>query len=519
MANYFVINNKFKPYSFDELIKPYQIYGQAYKEQEALLDDATANEFSPDNLDATQDKAAYDMYNAADQGLRAVSDELATRGLSPQLRNRLRNTAKEYKKTMTSLTNAQEQLNAERDRRAKLGPDYVYQQGDLRIGDFLGGNKPNDKSTSLSKITKDIAAEFEARAKTISKDTWNRVLDKNGRVVGGYYDVTTEAGLTNAQLNTILYSDDATWSSIMRDPSISNEEKKRLEGFRKAIESTKSAIDYNGYSDTSEIDKAIEVGAHAGLGATVHRYQTEPGYNPLGWSQFYANQAAKNLELQAKYPQYQFDDKGNLKRDKDGNLLLSPGWTQDSKGRWVGPDGQTTGGSGTSSSSSSGSGGGGTKNQRKPARGVTIYDKDGAVSKDYSGINKDSQDAMAGMSEVTNTKDAIFVKGSENPIYVDSLTDTSYKNIASKVGIPIGPGEVLDDDRKQQILDAAKALGVDIRTKTTRDKDGNIKKQELAIIDRGSTIIGNTNVSDDTLLDTFDPNGEPVYEDNESNEG
>ena len=26
------INSEFKPYSFDELIKPYQIYGQEYKE-------------------------------------------------------------------------------------------------------------------------------------------------------------------------------------------------------------------------------------------------------------------------------------------------------------------------------------------------------------------------------------------------------------------------------------------------------------------------------------------------------
>ena len=518
MANYFVINNKFKPYSFDELIKPYQIYGQAYKEQEAMLDDAMANEFSPDNLDAIQDKAAYDMYNAADQGLKAVSDELATRGLSPQLRNRLRNTAKEYKRTMTSLNNAQEQLNAERDRRAKLGPDYVYQQGDLRIGDFLGGKRPNDESASLSGITKDIAAEFGARAKGITSDTWDKVFASNGKVIGGYFDVRTDEGLTAAQLDTILdgvvTGDGSTWASVMNNPTITNEQKKQLQGFRNSIISKKESLGFGNYDLGAQrkINEAIVLGAHGGLGSTTHKYQRDEAYNPLGWSNYDLNLRKYNDAIaEAESPYTHEDEKNPSPANRTG---LKPGYTIKNGKLQYGSDS-----SGSSSSSSGGSGGGGTKNQRKPARGVTIYDEDGTVSKDYSGINKDSQEAMTGMSEVTNTKDAFFVKGSENPIYVDSLTDTSYKNIASKVDIPIGPGEILDDDRKQQILDAAKALGVDIRTKTTRDKNGKIKKQELAIIDRGSTIIGSTNMSDDTLLGTFDPNGEPVYEDDELNEG
>ena len=35
MANYsLVVNSKFRPYSFDELVKPYMMYGQAYDEQQ-----------------------------------------------------------------------------------------------------------------------------------------------------------------------------------------------------------------------------------------------------------------------------------------------------------------------------------------------------------------------------------------------------------------------------------------------------------------------------------------------------
>ena len=145
MANYFVIDNTFRPYSFDELVKPYQMYGEAYRQQEALLDAAREKEFSPDALDQVQDKAAYDMYNNAASGLKAASDELATRGLSAELRSRIRTTARDYKTTMENLNNAQQRLLAEQDRRAKLGPDYIYQQEGLRIGDFLNGKTPNQR--------------------------------------------------------------------------------------------------------------------------------------------------------------------------------------------------------------------------------------------------------------------------------------------------------------------------------------------------------------------------------------
>lgn len=178
MANYFVINNKFRPYSFDELIKPYQIYGQAYKEQEAMLDAAREKEFSPDYLDQTQDAAAYNMYTSASQQLQAASDELATKGLSAGLRGRIRTSARDYKRTMDALNEAQNRLYAERDRRAKLGPDYVYQQDNLRIGDFLNGASPNQRGESLSGITKDIATEFAKRASTITKDTWQKAMDQ-----------------------------------------------------------------------------------------------------------------------------------------------------------------------------------------------------------------------------------------------------------------------------------------------------------------------------------------------------
>lgn len=326
MANYFVINNKFRPYSFDELIKPYQIYGQAYKEQEALLDAAREKEFSPDYLDAAQDAAAYNMYNTATQNLQAASDELATKGLSAGLRGRIRTTARDYQRTMGALNEAQQRLYAERDRRAKLGEDYVYQQDNLRIGDFLNGATPNQKSASLSGITKDIATEFATRAKSITKDTWQKAMDQNGKVVRGYYDISTEQGLTAAQLDTIL-SDDDTWRRIMSDTTISKDEKDNLQRFRDVISTKKSALDYDSFTPDNQlkIDDAIVRGASAGLGSVTHKYQQDSDYNPLGWANYNLNkQKYEDALLEAEAPYTHSDENNPTPKNRTG---LKPGYS------------------------------------------------------------------------------------------------------------------------------------------------------------------------------------------------
>lgn len=97
MANYFVINNKFKPYSFDELIKPYQMYADEYRRQEAAIDSLLAEASSLEDLSPTLDKAEYNKYNEWKNSLKQVSDNLSSNGLSPQTRNAIRNLGNSYK--------------------------------------------------------------------------------------------------------------------------------------------------------------------------------------------------------------------------------------------------------------------------------------------------------------------------------------------------------------------------------------------------------------------------------------
>lgn len=339
MANYFVMNSKFQPYSFDELMKPYQMYAEEYDKQAALLDAAREKEFSPDNLDREQDSVAYNMYNNAASGLKAASDELAMKGLSSGLKARIRNTARDYQTTMNNLNSAQQRLYAEQDRRAKLGPGYVYQQENLRIGDFLNGATPNQNSVKLSDVTADIAAEFQSRAKTISQDTWNKVLNQNGRVINGYYDVKTESGLKEAQLDTILQlSNPEGWNRfVAANPTITEEQKRELSGFVNSIASEMDAVGYGNYNTDGQKDiwNAIVKGAHAGLGGEEHKYQIDRSYNP---ELAYRMQRDKIADAEKAAQKRISEGKDPFYTDPDGNKWYSDGnliWEHDKEGKEI----------------------------------------------------------------------------------------------------------------------------------------------------------------------------------------
>ena len=273
MANYFVLDSKFTPYTFEELIKPYQLYNEAYKEQEAALDAAAENEFASANI-GEGDTLAKSLYDAATGKLSSLSEELATKGLTAGIRARVKSTARDYKNTMNNLKTAQTNLNAERERRLKAGNNYVYQQENLGLDDFLNGRTPNQKSVNLDSVTKEIGTKFAARAKSISGDTWDKVLDQNGNTIKGYYDVTTRDGLSAAQLDAIIYDFD---NSVLNNDRLSDTEKIMLAGFRREINTTMSDLEYDKYGENARksIDKAVILGAQAALGTTKHEYKND----------------------------------------------------------------------------------------------------------------------------------------------------------------------------------------------------------------------------------------------------
>lgn len=189
MANYFVINNKFKPYSFDELIKPYQLYAKEYDEQEAKMDDLLDKAASLDNLSPTLDKQAYDSFQAWKDSVKTVSDNLATRGLNPRLRNDINNLSKDYKKEqlprIAKLTKRSELVKEQRDYLQKH-PNSFF--------DVDYSNIPIDKITPSSTYH---AYDLDDIAESVYKDAYGKVTAGKGTPSEEDYVKQYTEGLTN----------------------------------------------------------------------------------------------------------------------------------------------------------------------------------------------------------------------------------------------------------------------------------------------------------------------------------
>ena len=74
MPNYNLqINSQFQPFSFDELVKPYVMYGQAYKDTENAYTDLDTKASIWENLANQQtDPVAYAQYKKYSDDLREL---------------------------------------------------------------------------------------------------------------------------------------------------------------------------------------------------------------------------------------------------------------------------------------------------------------------------------------------------------------------------------------------------------------------------------------------------------------
>lgn len=101
------INSRFKPFSFERYIQPYQIYGQAYKEQEDILNalETEAAQWEQRINPAIDEDVAVQYKRYADD-LRAQADLLATQGLSPSSRRSIQGMRRRYASEITPIEQA-----------------------------------------------------------------------------------------------------------------------------------------------------------------------------------------------------------------------------------------------------------------------------------------------------------------------------------------------------------------------------------------------------------------------------
>lgn len=195
MANtYIVTNNKFKPYTFEEMLKPYQMYTEAYNkadtELNTLLEDAATKgfNFSP------QDTAEAEAYNAILGRIQTASEQLAT-GLNPALSKEIQQLNKDYRKVIIPIQQRitkRAELAAEQRKlqASNLNIRFTKDYNTANLSDITANSSYN--VIDLGNLYKTTAEEFSSKTSTLYRDNI-----KPTPIGGtGYYNVTTGYGYT-----------------------------------------------------------------------------------------------------------------------------------------------------------------------------------------------------------------------------------------------------------------------------------------------------------------------------------
>ena len=178
MANYRLVSNAtFRPFSFEEYVKPYQMYGEAYKEIETNIVDLETQAGKWDKLANEQsDPKTHATYKAYADELRSQAEQLARYGMSPDLRRRASTMRGRYAKEIEPI---EVQYNKREQMRERQHQEQVASHGTLMFDNDFNNmsldkmmDNPNMTYNFVSgeQITADVAARVLAKVNDMDED-------------------------------------------------------------------------------------------------------------------------------------------------------------------------------------------------------------------------------------------------------------------------------------------------------------------------------------------------------------
>lgn len=190
MPNYsFVIDSSFRPFSFDEMLKPWVIYSNAAKEVEEKYDDlkTKADTFKYLANETTNDPTARAIYEGYANDLNAQAEDFARNGLSIRNRRALTSLKQRYQGEIGQLEEADKQLKEllkGRNTLSAAGKTILYGNENPKLSDFLGDG------TGFNRYAIDTA-DLRTRGNNLGKAISSRMYsnDDAGSFLQGQYRI------------------------------------------------------------------------------------------------------------------------------------------------------------------------------------------------------------------------------------------------------------------------------------------------------------------------------------------
>lgn len=202
-TSYVTIGSKFRPFSYDELVKPLQEATVAHQALETEYADLDTKASVWENIANEQtDPKAYQMYKRYSEDLRSQADALASQGLTQASRQNLLKMKGRYSQEITPIEQAytrRRQLADEQRKALAENPTLMYQRdaSTMSLDDFIA-NPEIDYGASysgalLAKQAGDMASNL---AKSMRSDPrkWEHILN------GQYWQTMEKSGYTPEEI-------------------------------------------------------------------------------------------------------------------------------------------------------------------------------------------------------------------------------------------------------------------------------------------------------------------------------
>ncbi|QOR59397.1 hypothetical protein [uncultured phage cr116_1] len=276
-----VIDSKFRPFSYDELIKPLMQYKETYDKLETDYSNLAAQaELWKDVANQQQNPEAYAIYSKYAKDLDTMAESLS-KGMLIGDRAKFTNLKRRYASEIGAIAKADEEIKKADELRLKVGPDAIFQNNSYKLDDALHGKKINNNYQSRDAITKRTAAMTEAAMASAMKDPeFQKAMGDQ------YWMLTQHTGGSYEDLK----------AAIANNPQAQNK-------FAEIKAQVMKDAGYDSYDAIGKqaIEGAINTGLYAGLDKPARSFQANQNYmNPLQTLQ-YNEYLEERLKEKAKH--------------------------------------------------------------------------------------------------------------------------------------------------------------------------------------------------------------------------
>ena len=335
MANYLYTTKEsnFKPYSFDEMLKPFTIYKDEYEKQEKVLNDLSseANKVKAMANEQT-DPEAYAMYKKYADDLEEQANAFS-KGLNAQVRQNIQNLYKRYNSEITPIENAYTiRMNLAKEQREARNKDqsllFDIDASDMKLDDLIKNPNQQYKSYSMEDIRKNVFQEAQALSKELLTNPEIRKVMGEGQ----YYQIKTQNGFKNEDVTKAIQQY-ITGENLNANPALITLLEKNLNQFNGLNDPNKKAI----------AEQYIVPALYAAVGNSNFQYERNYDWQPSSekdtpptvqsalrerplyssYSSEYQKKKDTSSEQLSNY--YEVDNEGNIKLKYNPEIpLIAP---------------------------------------------------------------------------------------------------------------------------------------------------------------------------------------------------